>query len=120
MIGLKDIWENRGAILEGIRNKVFPREEVEIIASKRLNICRACEYDSINARSRGYKSSRIDEHCIQCGCPLSTKVRALSKGCPLDKWGAIVTDGEQSELENIKSGNNDNKEHSVEGSIQGS
>lgn len=118
MEGLKNVWKNRQAILEGITNSIFPSREVEEIAAARLSICKACSYHSSNAKSRGYKTSRIDDHCTHCSCPLLTKTRALSKGCPINKWGAVITDKEQYKLD-LLNHKDDNKEHNAEGFVQG-
>lgn len=112
------MWENKHHILSAIKNLVFPKEYIEIIAQERLKICKACPLHSSNAKSKGYQTRRRDEHCTHCGCPLSTRTRALQKGCPINNWPAILSDEEAQELANIyKSANNDNnKEHSIEGS----
>ncbi len=91
-------------IYEGWKNHVAPAEYMkEIIfhvSNERLAICRACPYDSINAKKTGYKSVRIDEHCTDCGCSLLPKTKCLSCYCPQDKWGAETTGEQQKEMEN--------------------
>lgn len=121
MTKLGDIWKNRTAILEGIKNSIFPKEEIEAIAAERLSVCKACFYHSSNAKSRGYITRRSDDHCTHCSCPLLTKTRALSTSCPINKWGAVISSKEQIVLDGLKSNRkeDDNKERSVEGSVQG-
>lgn len=126
MISLKDIWQSRKAILEGIKNTVFPNESVERIAEYRLSVCATCNYHSNNAKSRGYITSRLDVHCTYCSCPLATKARALSKGCPINKWTAVLTADQQSRLDSIEVNNklkfkgDDDKEYNSTGSSEGS
>lgn len=75
---------------------------MEKIAANRLEICSTCEYNSDNAKLKGYKTIRRDLHCTHCSCPLMTKTRALHAECPIDKWGAVLTPDEQTELNTIK------------------
>lgn len=94
---------------------------MEEIAAQRLQICKTCPHHSTNAKSKGYKTRRLDDHCTHCGCPLATKTRALQKGCPINNWPAILSDQEQAELNKIKSSqltnqDDSNKEHNTEGS----
>jgi len=74
------IWKNKGLILEGVINRIFKRDPIEIIAKKRLAICKKCPlYDTI-----GTKCITPGTHpcCEQCGCTISFKVRSLSSSCP--------------------------------------
>jgi len=75
---LKAIWENRNAILEGIKNSVVRDEFVEDVARMRYDVCN------------------------ECGCSLQFKTRSLSSECPLGKWQAIATEEEEDKLENLK------------------
>ena len=78
------------------------------MSAKRLEICATCEYNSDNAKLKGYKTIRRDLHCTHCSCPLATKTRALHAECPIGSWGAILTPGEQTELNSIKKKKDDN------------
>lgn len=74
-------------IAEGWKNVVVKNTHAEDVASKRLQICLSCPSHSVNAKKTGtYKSARVDDHCIECGCPLISKTRCLSCDCPLKKW----------------------------------
>ena len=90
------MWEKFKEIVEGWRNDLIPPEHlkslIENVSEERLAICRACPFDSINAKANGYNSIRIDEHCTKCGCPLSKKTKSLKSECPLDppKWEKIT------------------------------
>src|SRR6266496_6170187 len=91
-------------IFEGWRNKLFPPEEiketVERVSKERLEHCNNCLYNSKRAMEIGnYKSIRIDEHCIHCGCTLSAKIACLSCSCPINKWSALLSSEEDNEIE---------------------
>lgn len=98
--------------MEGIKNHIFPKKEVEEISRLRLDICNTCEYHSSNKEN--YKSLRSDKHCTICGCPLVTKTKSLGTNCPIDKWGPILDINEEQELLRLKHNTNkdDDKEYS--------
>ena len=50
------------------------KEEVEIVAKKRMDICNSCEHKTPRGR------------CAECGCVLSAKTRSLTSSCPINKW----------------------------------
>jgi len=94
-------------IIEGWRNKLIPpshlKQAIEDVATLRLDICRNCEYNSINNRK---DTLRWDEHCIDCGCPLSAKTRCLSCHCSISppKWKSVITEDEEEEIREYKNG----------------
>jgi hypothetical protein len=45
---LKQIFNNRKLILEGIRNNIFKKEHVEEIAYARLNLCKKLDVKLMN------------------------------------------------------------------------
>jgi hypothetical protein len=66
----------------------LPEDEVEEIVRRRL-ICNICPYSSSNAVTNpalNYKTSRVDEHCIMCGCPIKKKTASLSSNCGIEKF----------------------------------
>lgn len=73
------------------------KEQIKEAREARLAICNACELHSKN--KKGYKSSRPDEHCTECGCTLSAKTSCLSCECPLKKWIAVMTDEQEDEID---------------------
>ena len=99
---LKEIFKNRKQIVEGIKNNIFKKEHVEIIAKGRINICKSCH--NYTTSDAGCLVAGTSPCCNQktggCGCSLALKTRALSSGCPLDtpKWKAILTDAEENLL----------------------
>lgn len=103
---LKDIWKNKDLIVEGIRNKTFPPEELkEIIiktAMSRKMICEICPFMSENAKVYyNYKSMRFDNHCTKCGCNIDLKTNSLSSSCPDNpsRWNAIVSEDDFSNIQ---------------------
>lgn len=91
------IWKAKGQILEGVKNNLFKKEDVEEIAQTRLKICYACE--TFDLEGKGCMVPGTQPCCNQdkggCGCSLSLKTRSLSSSCPLDKWPAEVTEQEE-------------------------
>jgi hypothetical protein len=92
------IFKQAPKILEGTIAQVqanfgmLPEDEQAEIARRRL-ICAECPFNSTNAVNDGYKSDRIDEHCIMCGCTISRKTASLSSACGLDCCNANSTTG---------------------------
>lgn len=72
-----------GEIVEGWTNLVFKKEAVERIAKSRINICNTCPH-----HSKLHETTRIDDHCTACGCPLAAKTRSLQSECPKGLWKA--------------------------------
>lgn len=92
-------------ILEGWRNLANPpvvlRELIEEVSRERMTMCAGCPFFSENAKANGYKTFRMDEHCIKCGCPLKAKTRSLSSACPIGIWEAQTLDETRYEIEEI-------------------
>ena len=92
-------------VYEGWRNHLFPPEHLKKaitrVSRERIVICRKCEYNSKN--KEGF-TLRIDEHCINCGCPLAAKTKCLSCSCPLKvpRWNAVITEEQEEEINNEK------------------
>jgi hypothetical protein len=85
-------------ILEGIKNSIFVKEEVEKIAEQRYAVCQACPRNSKNNDKtdffdpgKYYSSLRPDEHCSMCACNIHAKVRSLHTACPENRWPAVAT-----------------------------
>lgn len=96
---LIQLWKKKGKILEGIRNAIFKREDVESIAEERLRICRSnkCGYHDAEGRSEAAVVKGA-ESCASCGCKLSWKSRALSDECPEGYWKRVLTETEEAVL----------------------
>ena len=86
------------AIYEGIKNKVFKKEDVEHIASIRWSICQ--EYSLFDIKGNDCLIPGTQPCCSDCGCNLSLKVRSLSQGCPQNKWAAFMGKEIEEQLNN--------------------
>lgn len=98
---MTEIFKNRKAIWEGLKNRVFKQEHIEAIYNERITICKGCSlYDITDS---GCHVSGTQPCCNLnlggCGCSLSLKLRALSEHCPKDKWKA-VTDKQEEDMIN--------------------
>jgi|SRR5688572_9158404 hypothetical protein len=91
-------------ILEGIKNSIFVKEEVEKIAKDRHNICKVCPKNSTNRDKSDFDPGpyfatlRPDEHCSVCACNIHAKTRSLHTNCPIDKWLAVATPQEAAKI----------------------
>jgi len=100
---------NFSEIYEGWRNNLVPprylKKIINQVSKERLDICRKCEFNSINVK--GF-TLRMDEHCTDCGCTLSAKTKCLSCCCPLEvpKWICVLTEEQEELLNNINNNNN--------------
>jgi len=91
--------KNVPQILEAVTNQVkmelgkLPKEKEEIIIGRRL-ICATCPYMSKNAvngyeiegKSAKYETDRNDDHCIWCGCPVSSRTASLEMHCGIHNY----------------------------------
>ena len=98
---ISQIFKNRIQILEGIKNNLFKREHIEIIAAERLQICIACnQYDETGIGCAVIGTQPCCNKDGGCGCSLAIKTRSLASACPLvvPKWEAVLTVPEAIEL----------------------
>ena len=79
-------------IAEGVKNQIkielgtIPEEDLEIITARRL-ICLGCPFMSKNAVVLGlYSTDRDYDHCMHCGCPISTRTASLDSNCGLEEY----------------------------------
>lgn len=76
--------KNPKAVVEGVVNAtkleygLLPEDQQEEIIRRRL-LCASCPMMSKNRE--GYKTSRKDEHCTLCSCPIMTKTASLESSC---------------------------------------
>jgi len=90
------IWKAKNQILEGIKNKIFKKEDVELIAKERQNICDKCPHINKNGDKCYLKGTQ--PCCSLCGCDLSLKTRALSAACDDNRWDAVLNEEEEDQL----------------------
>ena len=94
------IWKNKGAILEGIANSIYKKEDIEEIAQQRMEICVKCslfDLQGVGCMVPGTQPC-CNEKLGGCGCSLSLKTRALSSDCPKGYWIAELTEEEENKL----------------------
>lgn len=83
------IWKEKDKILEGLKNKVFKDEFVEVVSRERFAVCNKCpELDTTGDKCMVPLTQPC---CSVCGCSLALKTRALSAECDLKKWDAIMS-----------------------------
>ncbi len=91
-------------IIEGIKNSIFVKEEVEKIANERYEICKVCPKNSSNKDEKFfnpgsyYTPIRPDEHCTMCACNLHAKVRSLHTSCPIGNWEEVASKEEAAKI----------------------
>jgi len=93
---LFDALKNTHQILEGIKNNVFKKEHVELIANERWKICKNC--DHLDTEGSHCLMPGSQPCCSDCGCSLAFKIRSLSAGCPKEKWEALLTEEEETKF----------------------
>lgn len=93
--------KNLPQIMESVTNQVkmelgsLPKEKQDIIIGRRL-ICTTCPYMSKNAikgyeidgKKGTYETDRDDNHCIWCGCPVSSRTASLEMNCGIENYNA--------------------------------
>ena len=87
------IWKEKGKILEGIRNNIFKKADVEHIAAERMSICDTCPH--LDTKGDKCLVPGTGPCCSLCGCSLSLKTRALSASCDDKRWEAVLSEEEQ-------------------------
>lgn len=70
------------SIVEGYTNLIIPDTEIEVLASKRLEICSQCpsRLPLVKIKEKQYYI------CKECNCPLDAKTRSTGEQCNLKKW----------------------------------
>ena len=83
-------------IAEGIKNKIFKKEDVEQVAALRWKACLQCPaLDRVGAKCA---MPGTQPCCSDCGCSLGLKLRALSSSCPQGKWPAVMSGEQEKDL----------------------
>jgi hypothetical protein len=92
----QQIWNNKKAIAEGIKNAIFKKEDIEEVFTERMGICETCSSLNTDGSKCAVKGSQ--PCCGTCGCSLGFKLRALSAECPEGKWEAVLTQDEEDKV----------------------
>lgn len=87
---------NIDKILEGVKNKIFKKEDIEDIANIRWMQCLNCP--ALDETGDKCAVNGTQPCCEDCGCSLGLKLRVLSAGCPRGKWKAVTTKKGESEI----------------------
>lgn len=81
--------ENPKEVIAGWKNVLkeelglLAEEELEEVLRRRL-ICASCPFMSANAKLNGYKTARVEDHCILCACPIKAKTANMNSICGID------------------------------------
>lgn len=89
-------FKNIGKITEGVSNTVFKKQNVEVIAKMRMDICNNCEL--IDNEGSECLAANTQPCCSACGCSLKFKTRSLSSECPQGHWDALMTEEQEEKL----------------------
>lgn len=95
-------------IIQGIGNSIFVKEQIEAVASERIQQCNNCEHYSPNIKNKGLSILHPYKYCDICKCNMYLKTRSLAAQCPIGepnrpkfpgtpKWLAITTDAKLAE-----------------------
>ena len=101
---LKTLWENRKQIAEGVMNTIFIKEEIEVVAAERKELCMVC--DNYDEKGTGCLVPGSQPCCSNltggCGCSIAFKTRSMSSSCPLKqpKWTAVISQEVEDEINN--------------------
>lgn len=96
---LQRIFRDRKKIIEGVKNTLFKKSEIEAIAQERMTICLTC--DTIDHEGTKCAVPGTAPCCGDCGCKLAFKTRSLSSQCTHPdgpKWKARLSQKEEDEL----------------------
>ncbi|HEY4062353.1 MAG TPA: hypothetical protein VGM30_10655 [Puia sp.] len=96
------LWKNRNQIIEGVKNSIFKKEDVEEIAKERGVICSSNKCASYDVTGVGCMVPGTQPCCSVltggCGCSLKFKLRSLSSFCPKGYWDIVLNEDEEQQL----------------------
>ena len=78
------IWKNRHLILDGFKNYVTKRADIERLARTRMSICEECPL--LDLKGGKCFAPGTQPCCGSCGCSLKLKTRSQEAECPEGKW----------------------------------
>jgi hypothetical protein len=99
LTSLKEIYNHRKQILEGVTNSLFKKAHIEKIAFERMEICNEC--NRFDTEGKSCMIPGTQPCCAECGCKLYLKTRSLSTQCPHPdgpRWPAILEQDEEDKL----------------------
>ena len=83
-------FSNLNEITAGVINTLFKKENVELIAKTRMDICKSC--DVFDGEGDKCFAPGTQPCCGDCGCSLGFKTRSLSSECPKGYWNSLVSE----------------------------
>tara|TARA_R100001224_G_scaffold100117_2_gene71078 strand:+ start:2899 stop:3321 length:423 start_codon:yes stop_codon:yes gene_type:complete len=87
---------NLDQIAEGIKNRIFKRDDVEAVAKMRWMECKVCPL--LDTKGSHCAVNGTQPCCADCGCSIALKIRAMSADCPKGRWKAIMPEEMEDEL----------------------
>ena len=87
-------------VYEGVKNNIWKKDYVEIIAGDRYRICKTCP--ELDLTGKGCAAPGTQPCCSNCGCSLAIKTRAMSTSCPLELWDSIMSEDEEAKLKELE------------------
>lgn len=90
------IWENKGKILEGLKNKIFKTKDIREVADFRLRICGKCPH--FDKTGKDCLIPGTQPCCGICGCSMGIKAYSMSSACDDGRWPAVMSEQEEDEL----------------------
>ena len=87
---LQKIWKNRRLIWQGLMNKFFKKDPIEVLYKERLKICMSCEL--VDRIGHTCVMPGTQPCCSDCGCSLGLKLRSPDSSCPHpdgSKWKEV-------------------------------
>ena len=87
---------NLDKIAEGIKNKIFKRDDVEAVAKMRWLECSVCPL--LDREGSSCAVNGTQPCCSDCGCSIGLKIREMSADCPKGRWKAIMPEEMENEL----------------------
>ena len=87
---LLKIFTSLDQIAEGIKNNIFKKEDVEMVAKLRWQNCKICKH--IDQKGDSCTAIGTQPCCAECGCSLAWKMRSLSSECPIGRWKAVMSE----------------------------
>ena len=80
---------NLSQIAEGIKNKIFKKDDIEAVANLRWMECKVCPLLDREGKHCAVPGSK--PCCADCGCSIALKIRSMSSDCPKGRWDSIMT-----------------------------
>lgn len=107
-----EIFKNRSAIWQGLRNNLIKQDHIEALYQERKEICNDCPF----MKEKGSLLCTMpgtEPCCPECGCSLAIKLRSPDATCPKNFWSAVMTNQEA----NLLNTNLNAEDHKTGGNV---